>query len=271
MRSSGWILALALASCGPSTRPAPVTSVVAAVHRPAPVAHVDPSPAVAAAVAATDRSEADRALDAGRHPAEVLTFFGIAPGQRVGELFAGGGYTTELLRRTVGDAGKIYAQNTKEIMDKFARKPWEARAAKPVNAGVVPVERPIDDPFPPEAKDLDAVITILNYHDTVPMKADRPKMNKAIFDALKPGGIYGIVDHSAAAGSGIRDCETLHRIDEAVVKQEVLAAGFQLDGESDVLKHADDKRDWNASPRKAAEKRGTSDRFTLRFVKPATK
>jgi len=223
------------------------------------------------AVAAPDRTVEDRALDAGRKPGEVLAYFKVAPGQNILELFAGGGYTTELLRRTVGDAGKIYAQNTKEIMDKFARKPWEARAAKPVNAGVVPVERPIDDPFPPEAKDLDAVITILNYHDTVPMKADRPKMNKAIFDALKPGGIYGIVDHSAAAGSGIRDCETLHRIDEAVVKQEVLAAGFQLDGESDVLKHADDKRDWNASPRKAAEKRGTSDRFTLRFVKPATK
>jgi predicted methyltransferase len=223
------------------------------------------------AVTAPDRADADRALDAGRKPAEVLAYFKIAPGQKILELFAGGGYTSELLRRTIGDTGKLYAQNTKEILDKFARKPWEARAAKPVMAGVVSVERPIDDPVPPDVKDLDEVITILNYHDTIPMKADRPKMNKAIFDALKPGGIYAIVDSSAAAGSGIRDCETLHRIDEAVVKQEVLAAGFQLDGESDLLKNPDDKRDWNSSPRKAGERRGTSDRFTLRFIKPAAK
>ena len=228
-----------------------------------------PKPILDAVTAPGSRRRADRALDAGRKPAEVLAYFKVAPGEKILELFAGGGYTSELLRRTIGDTGKLYAQNTKEILDKFARKPWEARAAKPVMAGVIPVEQPIDDPAPPGAKDFDLVITILNYHDTVPMKADRAKMNKAIFDALKPGGIYGVVDSSAAAGSGIRDCETLHRIDEEVVKQEVLAAGFQLDGESDVLRNPDDKRDWNASPRKAAERRGTSDRFTLRFIKPA--
>ena len=270
MNKHVFVLLLATA-CGKSkeaTPPAPAGSGAAVIVVPPYTPAADVPKPIVDAVAAPDRTVEDRALDAGRKPGEVLAYFKVAPGQNILELFAGGGYTTELLRRTVGDAGKIYAQNTKEIMDKFARKPWEARAARPVNAGVVAVERPIDDPFPPEAKDLDAVITILNYHDTVPMKADRPKMNKAIFDALKPGGIYGIVDHSAAAGSGIRDCETLHRIDEAVVKQEVLAAGFQLDGESDVLKNADDKRDWNSSPKAAAERRGTSDRFTLRFVKP---
>jgi predicted methyltransferase len=133
---------------------------------------------------------------------------------------------------------------------------------------VVGVELPSDAPFPPEAKDLDAVITILNYHDFVWQKADTAKLNKAVFDALKPGGVYGIVDHSAAAGSGTRDVESLHRIDEEVVKKEVLAAGFKLDGESEVLRHADDTRDWNSSPKAAGEKRGKSDRFTLRFVKP---
>jgi len=220
------------------------------------------------AIAASDRDDKDRALDAGRKPGEVLAFFKIAPGEKVGELFAGGGYTTELLARVVGDKGTVFAQNTKEIMDKFARKPWTERAAKPEMKQVVGVERPIDDPFPPEAKKLDAVITILNYHDTVNMKADRAKMNKAVFDALKKGGIYGIVDSSAPDGSGVSDTDTLHRIDEAVVKKEVLAAGFKLDGESDVLRNPADKRDWNSSPRAAGAKRGTSDRFTLRFVKP---
>ncbi len=236
----------------------------AAVYTPA----ADVSAPIKEAIAAPDRSEADRALDAGRKPGEVLAFFKIAPGEKIGELFAGGGYTTELMARVVGDKGTIFAQNTKEIMDKFARKPWTERAAKPEMKHVVGVERPIDDPFPPEAKNLDAVITVLNYHDTVNMKADRAKMNKAVFHALKKGGIYGIVDSSAADGSGVRDTDSLHRIDEAVVKKEVLAAGFKLDGESDVLRNPDDKRDWNSSPKAAGERRGTSDRFVLRFVKP---
>ncbi len=220
------------------------------------------------AIAAQDRTVADRRLDAGRKPGEVLAFFKLAPGEKIGEIFAGGGYTTELMARVVGEKGTVYAENTKEIMDKFARKPWSERAAKPAMKNVVGVERPIDDPFPPEAKKLDAVITVLNYHDTVNMKADRANMNKAVFASLKKGGVYGIVDSSAADGSGVRDTDSLHRIDEAVVKKEVLAAGFKLDGESDVLRNPADKRDWNSSPRAAGDRRGTSDRFVLRFVKP---
>jgi predicted methyltransferase len=222
------------------------------------------------AIAADDRSPADRQIDAGRKPGEVLAFFGIAPGQKVGELFAGGGYTTELMARTVGDSGKVYAENTKDILDKFARKPWSERTAKPINKNVVSLERPIDDPFGTDVKNLDAVVTILNYHDTVNMKADRAKMNKAVFDALKPGGVYGIVDSSAAAGTGTRDTDSLHRIDEDVVKKEVTAAGFKLEGESDALRNASDTRDWNSSPRAAGERRGTSDRFLLKFTKPKT-
>jgi predicted methyltransferase len=228
-----------------------------------------PAP-IKAAIAAPDRADADRALDAGRKPGEVLGFFKLAPGQKIGELFAGGGYTTELMARIVGDAGVVYAQNTKEVLDRFARKPWTERAAKPVMKHVVAVEQPTETPFPPAAKDLDTVITILNYHDFVWQKVDRTRLDAAIFAALKPGGVYAVVDHSAAAGSGTRDCETLHRIDEEVVKQEILAAGFKLDAESDVLRTPDDKRDWNSSPKAATEvgKRGQSDRFVLRFVKP---
>ncbi len=225
---------------------------------------------IKAAIAANDRTDADRALDAGRKPGEVFAFFKLASGQKIGELFAGGGYSTELMARIVGPTGKVYAQNSKEVLDRFARKPWTERAARPINKDiVVGLERPIDDPFGAEVKDLDAVITILNYHDAIWQKADTAKMNKAIFDALKPGGIYGIVDHSAKEGSGIKDTETLHRIEQKVVVDEVTKAGFKLDAESDTLKHADDKRDWNSSPRLAGEKRGTSDRFTLRFIKPA--
>jgi predicted methyltransferase len=246
------------ASAAPTPTPPPPPYTPAA-DVPAPIKD---------AIAATDRSDADRALDAGRKPGEVLAFFHVAPGQKIGELFAGGGYTTELMARTVGPSGVLYAQNTTEILDKFARKPWTARAAKPVMKPVVSVERPMDDPLPPEAKDLDAVITILNYHDTVNMKIDRAKMNAAVFAALKQGGVYGVVDSSAADGSGTRDTDTLHRIDRAVVVEEVTKAGFKLDDESQVLRNPSDPRDWNSSPRAAGDKRGTSDRFVLRFVKP---
>jgi predicted methyltransferase len=257
------------AGCSKSTEPSPQSPATAGSGGTEGAAATGAVPApILAAIAATDRTDDDRKLDAGRKPGEVLAFFKVAPGQKIGELFSGGGYTTELMARTVGDGGKVYAQNTKEILDRFARKPLTDRLAKPVLKNVVMVEQPADAPFPPDAKALDAVICVLNYHDFVWLKVDRAKMNAAVFAALKSGGVYGIVDHSAAAGSGLRDVETLHRIDEEAVKQEILAAGFKLDGESDVLRNPADPRDWNDSPRVAAEKRGTSDRFVLRFVKP---
>ncbi|HSS03073.1 MAG TPA: SAM-dependent methyltransferase [Kofleriaceae bacterium] len=290
--ASSMFLACGSKSSAPPANPAPPPAEptpTAAAEPPAPAPAPEPTPPppppapeppaytpgpdvpepIRNAIAAPERGEKDRALDAGRKPGEVLAFFNIAPGQKVGELFSAGGYTTELMARVVGEGGKVYAQNTKEILDRFARGPLTERLAKPELKNVVMVEQPADKPFPPDAKNLDAVICILNYHDFVWLKVNRAKMNAAVFAALKPGGVYGIIDHSAAQGSGLRDVQTIHRIDEDAVKKEVLAAGFKLDAESDVLRNASDPRDWNASPGAAAEKRGTSDRFTLRFVKPA--
>ena len=223
---------------------------------------------IKAAIAATDRSDKDRALDAGRKPGEVFAFFKLAPGQKVGELFAGPGASTELIARIVGDTGHVYAQNTKEMLDKFARGPLTERLAKPVMKNTQSIESANETPFPPEVKDLDAVVCILNYHDYVWQNVDRAKMNAAVFAALKSGGTYDIVDSSAEAKSGLRDVKTLHRIDEDSVREEITKAGFKLDASSEVLKNPDDKRDWNSSPGAAAERRGTSDRFVLRFVKP---
>ena len=211
----------------------------------------------------------DRALDAGVSPREMLAFFGIRPGMRVAELGAGGGYTTELLARAVGPTGRVYGQNSTFILERFAEEPWTERLAKPVMADVVRLDRDFDDPFPAEVRDLDAVLIVLLYHDTVWMKVDRARMNRAVFAALKPGGVYGIVDHSAKPGAGLGDVETLHRIEEAVVKSEVEAAGFQLAAEADFLRNPQDARDWRPSPRAAGERRGTSDRFVLRFTRPA--
>ncbi|WP_224370664.1 class I SAM-dependent methyltransferase [Hyalangium versicolor] len=224
--------------------------------------------AAQAIVDAPDRTEADRALDAGRHPAALLEFVGAGPGMKVAELMAGGGYTTELLARAVGPTGTVYGQNPKLVLEKFAEKPWSERLARPVNAKVVRSDREFEEPLPPEVTDLDAVVSNIIYHDTVWLNADRAKMNAAIFRALKPGGVYVVIDSSAKPGSGVSDAQTLHRIDEQTVKDEVLAAGFQLAGQSDVWRNPQDTRDWNSSPMAAGERRGTSDRFALKFVKP---
>ena len=221
-----------------------------------------------AVVAAEDRSPEDRALDAARKPAELLDFLGIQPGWRIADLGAGGGYTTELLKRAVGSEGAVYGQNSKKLLEMFLEKPWSARLEKPVMKGVVRVDRDFDDPFPKDMGPLDAVTMVLFYHDTVWLEVDRAAMNKAVFAALKPGGVFVIVDHSARPGDGVKVANTFHRIEEDVVKSEVLAAGFVLDGEADFLRNRNDTRDWNDSPRAAGERRGTSDRFVLRFRKP---
>jgi predicted methyltransferase len=266
------------AGCAPANPPAASPSPAVPV---APEAGVSPplAPAsseasaipapIQAAVSAADRSPDDRALDAGRKPEQMLAFFGIAPGMRVAELGAGGGYTTELIARTVGASGKVYGQNSRFILERFAEKPWSDRLQKPLMANVVRLDRELDDPFPPDVRDLDAVVIVLFYHDSVWMKVDRDKMNRAVFGALEPGGTYGIVDHAAREGSGANDAETLHRIEQKVVREEVERAGFVLDAEAAFLRNPGDPRDWNASPRKAGERRGTSDRFVLRFKKPA--
>lgn len=242
-----------LAACGGETTKAPPTTPPAT---PAPPTSAD------------ERDAADKALDAGRKPDELVKLAGIGPGMKVADLAAGGGYTTEVLARAVGPTGTVYSENNKFIVEKFANKAWTERLAKPVNKNVVRVERELDDPLPPEAKDLDAVVMVLFYHDTYWMKTDRAKMNANILKALKPGGKFIVIDHSGNPGTGSNEVQTLHRIEEKLVRDEIAAAGFKLAAESPAWRNAEDKRDWNASPMKAGEKRGTSDRFALAFAKP---
>jgi predicted methyltransferase len=218
-------------------------------------------------VGAADRSAADRELDAGRKPAELLAFSGVMPGMRVADLAAGGGYTAELLARAVGEGGTVYGQNSKFVLG-FAEAPWSARLATPAMKHVVRLDRELDDPLSPEAKELDLVTMVLFYHDTVWLETDRARMNAAIFAALKPGGHYVVLDHSAKSGDGLSAVKSLHRIEESIVKEEIQKAGFLLEAESDAWREPGDARDWSASPRTAGEKRGHSDRFALRFKKP---
>ncbi len=251
-----------------------VAAVAILSHRQAlaEVAHVAAIPdsqipaAIKAAVSAPDRSDADKALDAGRQPAQTLAFFGIAPGMKVADLFAGGGYTTELLARVVGPEGKVYSQNG-DFPPKYKKieTAWKDRLKKPALSNVVAVSKPFtaDDLLPVAPGSLDAVLINLNYHDLVGFGVDRDKINAQVMRALKPGGVYGIVDHSAQVGSGIRDVSTLHRIDENFLIKEVEKAGFKLAATDDALRHPEDDRTWFVF-----EHRGATDRFILKFVKP---
>jgi predicted methyltransferase len=226
--------------------------------------------AIRDAVASPDRPDADKALDAGRKPAQVLAFFGVAPGMKVADLFAGGGYTTELLARIVGPGGKVWSQEPifpperKEIEDA-----WANRLKRPALANVVPVHVAFSGDFlPVPPGSLDAVVINMNYHDLVLQGGDMDKVNGTVLKALRSGGVYGIVDHSAAVGGSLLDSLNLHRIDEGALTRQVERAGFKLAAASSVLRNPADTRDWNTSPRSAGERRGTSDRFVLRFVKP---
>jgi predicted methyltransferase len=238
-RSTAAVLISTLAACAmPATEEAPI-----------------PSEQYRALLANPIRTERDRGMDERRHPVELLQFAQVRPGMHVLDIASGGGYTSQLLALAVGPSGKLWAQ-----VQQPGNVMKERLAANP-QTGIVVVARPFDDPVPPEAAPLDLVTLILNYHDISYLAVDRDAMNRRIFAALKPGGRYVIVDHSALPGTGISAGKTLHRIEQAFVVAEVRRAGFVEDGEGAFMRNPADTRD------KPSSEPG-SDKFALRFVKP---
>lgn len=216
------------------------------------------APDFQALLASPDRSDADRKNDVRRNPAQLLAFYGVRPGMRAADLGAIAGYNTELLARAVGPTGKIYAQNIRN----FAAR-MDDRMKKPVMQNVVPVVREFDDPLPPEASNLDLVTFNFSYHDTVHLGTDRAAMNRAIFNALKPGGTYIVADHSGRPGTGATETKSLHRIEESVVRREIEAAGFRLAAEGGFLRNPQDPRDVQVQKSTVP-----NDEFVLKFVRP---
>ena len=210
---------------------------------------------IAEIVASPDRTGSDRTNDVRRNPAEMLTFIGLQEGWSVLDVSAAGGYTTELLARAVGPKGRVYGQRPRPD----PRLRLEERAKTVTN--IVPVERPFNDPAPPEAASnaLDLVTLMFNYHDFA--NVDRAAMNRAIFNALKPGGLYVIADHSGRPGTGMSEYNTLHRIEESFLRKEVEAAGFQFAGEAPFLRHPNDPRDQENPP-------FPKDEFVVKYRKP---
>jgi len=220
----------------------------------------DPRAAAArgqAAIDSTVRTDQDRRMDAARHPAEFLPFTQVKPGMKVLDVSAGAGYTSQLLALAVGPTGTVWAQR---------EQPGPAlvkRLDEHPQANLIVVLRPFEDPVPPDAPKLDLITLILNYHDISYLPVDRAKMNARLFAALKPGGRFVVIDHSAKAGADISVGKTLHRIDEAIVVAEVKKAGFVLEAESNFLRDPADTREQSSGDSKIP-----TDKFALRFVKP---
>ena len=194
---------------------------------------------------------------------EVIAFIGLKKGDKVADII--GGRLTASLAQTVGPTGKVYAVETAEIVKGHPQILDRMKALAAASPQVVVSEDPVATPLP---SGLDAVFIRQNYHDLYDKfmgPADVPAFNKAVFAALKKGGVYVILDHVAAAGSGIDATETLHRIDPERVKSDVLAAGFKLDAESSILANSSDDHSKNVFDPTV---RGHTDQFLFRFRKP---
>ena len=220
---------------------------------------------ITAALLDSRRPAADAARDAVRRPVETLAFAGVRPGSRVGEILPAGGYFTRILAVAVGDTGRLYPVVRPDATVAGWEKPALEVAAQYPNTHVVRAEfTAVTFPEP-----LDVVFTAQNYHDYhIPFYGfgDVAAINRAAFAALKPGGVYLITDHSAIAGTPIlTDRASLHRIDQAIVRREVEAAGFVYDGESDALRNPADPRTASIFDPVIATH---TDQFIMRFRKP---
>jgi len=213
------------------------------------------APNYSAIVANPDRPADERALDAARKPQEVMAFYGVKSGDKVADLWAGRGYYTAILSEIVGPTGIVYTQNPSS-RDEINQR-W--KNAKFANVRVA--DGAFDKLTLPQNGSLDFVLIHLDYHDVA--IETRPALNKAVLAALKRGGIYAIVDHSAKDGSGNEANKTLHRIDKLQVIKEVTAAGFKLAKEGNMLRIPEDPRDFNVN-----KERNKDDRFVLAFERP---
>ena len=222
---------------------------------------------IAAAVGHPDRPEEDTARDGSRKPADVLMFSGVKPGMTVLDLNSGGGYYSELLSHVVGPEGKVIAHNGKvywTFMQKTVPTRFTERLA---NVEPLNVESEVID-LPENSVDL--VMSALAYHDyffnheSRGGPEDMPAVLASIYRSMKPGGSFVVIDHEAIDGTGTEVGDTLHRINSDIVKNQVLAAGFKLEIESDLLANPADDKTLNVFH---PDIRGKTDRFVLKFTK----
>jgi predicted methyltransferase len=224
------------------------------------VAHAAPSPAVVAALADPARPAADKARDEARKAAEVVAFTQIKPGDKVADI-----YFSRIFSRVVGPRGRVYGVVGAPSKDS------DALGSDPAFTNIAIAAQPLDQ-FKPTDK-LDVIFNSQFFHDLYNAKYGPAgggpeavaKVDKALFDALKPGGVYIVIDHAGRTGTGYSEMNTLHRIEEPVVIKALTDAGFVLDAQSDVLRNPADTRALLVFDPSI---RGKTDQFMLRFRKP---
>jgi predicted methyltransferase len=227
------------------------------------------SKAIAAAVADPARPQADRDRDADRKPAETIAFAGLAPNQRIADLLPGGGYFTRIFSGVVGPKGQVFAVAPPKRPDAPPDRPEPAAAVNAIAADphyqnvTVSVVKVAELKLPEK---LDMVWTSQNYHDLHNVQGiDLAAFNKTVFEGLKPGGTYIVIDHTAEKGAGFTATSTLHRSEPDAVKMEVMAAGFEFVGSSDAIANPADDRKARVFETALRDK---TDRFVLKFRKP---
>jgi predicted methyltransferase len=221
---------------------------------------------VKAAVDDAARPEADKQRDANRKPAEIVAWAGIKPGQKVADMLPGGGYFTRIFSKVVGPQGVVYALAPARPANAPANAPDFAAAVKKIAEDPQYKNVRVGDMNAGPAEKVDVAWTSLNYHDLHNRpNADLAAFNKQVFDSLKPGGTYIVIDHAAAKGSGASSTQALHRIDEDLVKSEVTAAGFKFANESKILANP---KDDHTTKNSDSNIRGQTDQFALKFTKP---
>jgi predicted methyltransferase len=229
----------------------------------------DISGGISAAISDPRRPAEQIKLDPTRKPAQVVAFAGLKSGDHVVDFMPGNAYFTRILSDVVGPTGRVYAFiPAEQVANCPAREIAGTRAIAqdPSYPNVTVLTDSVANFRAPEK--LDVVWTAQNYHDLHDAfmgPADVAKLNKAFFKALKPGGVFLVIDHVAEAGSGLRDTETLHRIDPIRMQREIEAAGFILEAQSEVLRNAgDDHQRAVFDP----VVRGKTDQVVFRFRKP---
>lgn len=240
-------------------------SVLLAGAAGAAVAQAVPSH-LSAALADKTRPAADVSRDAARKPAELLAFAEVKPGQKVADFIMGGGYFTRILSAAVGPNGHVYAYQPEEFIKFQASYGENQKKVVADYKNVTAVTQSLGALDLPDG--LDLVFTVQNYHDLhlKPMPTDSAgKVNAEVYKSLKPGGLYVIVDHVAAPGSGLEAADKVHRIEPSIVRQEVEAAGFKFEGESPLLRASADPHTASVFDPSI---RGKTDQFVMKFRKP---
>lgn len=244
---------------------APVVSLalLLALMLPAGVEAAAPkAPDYNALLAQPDRSDADKQNDQRRHAAEMLAFVGCRPGMKELDMAADAGYSTELMARCVGPKGKVYAQNDPATPPR-AMDAFKARMEKPAMKNVVSDVQPFENPIPKGVKNLDLITFFYGYHDVANTQTDRAKMDKAMFNALKKGGTLVIADYAAKPGAPATTSSEFHRLDQAIERRELEAAGFKLVGEGNFLRQSSDTHDFKIFGAKQP-----IDIYVMKFRKP---